>query len=158
MRASCSTRPLRCDLPRELLASLDVLVVNEHEATALAGALGTPSVPGAFATAMQRRYRCATVVTQGSRGAVAAADGNVLSVAAPAVEVVDTTGAGDAFVGALAAALDRGASWPRAVAEGVAAGSLACTSAGAQAALPTAEAIARLAGSVEPRVVPDSIS
>ena len=72
---------------------------------------------------------------------------------APDIEVVDTTGAGDAFVGALAAALDRGALWQRALAEGLAAGSLACTRAGAQAALPHAAEIASAADALEPRVV-----
>jgi len=68
-------------------------------------------------------------------------------------DVVDTTGAGDAFVGALAAALDRGVPWRRAFAEALAAGSLACTRAGAQAALPLAKAIAQLADKVEPTIV-----
>ncbi len=78
-----------------------------------------------------------------------AVDGTLITAPAPAVDVVDTTGAGDAFAGALAAALDRRAEWPRAIAEGVAAGSLACTAAGAQPGLPTAAAIRRLAGIVE---------
>mgnify|MGYP003489871018 CR=1 FL=1 len=55
--------------------------------------------------------------------------------------------------GALAAAIDRGAAWPRALAEGVAAGSLACLRPGAQSALPAAAAISELARSIEPRVV-----
>jgi ribokinase len=70
-------------------------------------------------------------------------------VPAPAVDVVDTTGAGDAFCGALAAALDAGAPWPGALAAGIAAGSLACTGVGAQPALPRAAAIASLAAQVE---------
>ncbi|MEO8305476.1 MAG: ribokinase [Betaproteobacteria bacterium] len=139
-------------LPPVLRDALDVLIVNEHEAAALAMAFGMPASPEAFAVAIHRTHRCATVVTQGSRGAVAVADGNLVSVGAPQVEVVDTTGAGDAFVGALVAALDRGTPWPRALAEGVAAGSLACQRSGAQAALPDASAIAGLASTVEPRV------
>ena len=59
-----------------------------------------------------------------------------MTAAAPAVDIVDTTGAGDAFAGVLAAALDRRADWATAIAEGVAAGSLACTERGAQPALP----------------------
>ena len=69
-------------------------------------------------------------------------------VAGARAEVVDTTGAGDAFAGVLAAALDRGTDWPTALAEGVAAGSLACTTPGAQRALPDAAAIRSLAASV----------
>ena len=136
-------------LPPALCEALDALIVNEPEATALATAFGMPSSPEAFAIAFHRAYRCAAIVTQGSRGAVAVADGELLRIGAPSVEVVDTTGAGDAFVGALAAALDRGAPWSRSLAEGVAAGSLACRHTGAQAALPVAAAIAGLADSVE---------
>jgi len=140
------------ELPTALLSALDVLIVNEHEAEALATACGVPASPEAFATAMHQRYRSATIVTLGSRGAVAAASGRLLRAAAPEVDVVDTTGAGDALVGSLAAALDRGALWPRALAEGVAAGSLACARAGAQAALPHASAITRAADALEPRI------
>lgn len=139
-------------LPLALCEALDALVVNEHEAAALATAFGMPSFPEAFAIAFHRAHRCATIVTQGPRGAVAVAGGKLLRVGAPRVEVVDTTGAGDAFVGALAAALDRGAPWPRSLAEGVAAGSLACLYAGAQAALPIAAAIGGLADAVERNV------
>jgi ribokinase len=91
-------------------------------------------------------------VTLGPEGALAAAEERLLHAAAPTVDAVDTTGAGDAFTGALAAALDRGAAWPRALAEGVAGGSLACLRPGAQSALPAAPAISELARSIEPRV------
>ncbi len=80
-------------------------------------------------------------MTLGARGALAAADKTLFTIAAPAVDVVDTTGAGDAFAGVLAAALDRGASWPGALAQATAAGSLTCTVRGAQTALPESAAI-----------------
>ncbi|HET7032110.1 MAG TPA: ribokinase [Casimicrobiaceae bacterium] len=138
------------ELPATLLSAIDVLIVNEHEAEALAAACSAPSAPESFAAEMHRRFRCAVAVTLGARGALAIVDdGKFLRAAAPPVAVVDTTGAGDALVGALAAALDRGAFWPRALAEGVAAGSLACEVAGAQAALPMAGPIAALAAQVE---------
>jgi ribokinase len=144
-------------LPATLLASVDVLVVNETEAVAVAVTADVPAMPEAFAAAIFRRFGCATVVTLGAQGALAVEGGRLLRVAAPGVRVVDTTGAGDAFTGALAAALDRGAAWPRALAEGVAAGSLACTSAGAQAALPRADAIHRLAATVESSLASQSL-
>ena len=88
------------------------------------------------------------VVSLGSRGAVAARAGDLVRIAAPAMDAVDMTGAGDALVGAYAAALDRGATLRQALADGVAAGSLACTRHGAQAALPTRAEIAALAATL----------
>jgi ribokinase len=139
-------------LPPALLACVDVLIVNAIEAAAVAATLGLPDAPGAFAAALHRAHGCVTIVTLGPRGVIAAADGALFTAPAPAIDVVDTTGAGDAFAGALAAALDRRTDWARALAEGVAAGALACTVAGAQPALPTAEAIRRLAIHVESTV------
>jgi ribokinase len=139
-------------LPPELVAATDVLVVNEHEARTVAAALGLPSAPGDFAATFFRRFGAAAVVTLGARGAVAAVEGMRYTAPAPAVTVVDTTGAGDAFTGALATALDRGATWRRALAEGLAAGSLACAAHGAQAALPDAAAVTALAEAVQPVV------
>jgi ribokinase len=136
-------------LPPALLAAVDVLIVNAVEAAAIAADLDLPRMPEPFAAAMHRRHGCAVVVTLGRRGVAGAVDGTLITAPAPAVDVVDTTGAGDAFAGALVAALDRCAEWPRAIAEGVAAGSLACTVAGAQPGLPTAAAIRGLADSVE---------
>ena len=145
------------ELPATLLSAIDVLIVNEHEAEALAAPCSVSSAPESFAAEMHRRFSCAVVVTLGARGALAVVDGGkFLRAAAPPVGVVDTTGAGDALVGALAAALDRGAFWPRALAEGVAAGSLACEVAGAQAALPMAGPIAVLAAQVEATIADHS--
>ncbi len=140
-------------LPAALLESVDVLVVNELEADTLAVHLGLPSLPEAFAAAVHRRFGLAAIVTVGAQGALAAAEGQRLRVPAPPVHARDTTGAGDAFTGALAAALDRGSGWRQALAEGVAAGSLACTGDGAQPALPTAAAIHRFAARVQSQIV-----
>jgi len=151
-RVVLNAAPARA-LPAALLAGLDVLIVNATEAATLAAALDIPGTPEAFAAAMYRRHACAVIVTLGPRGVLAAVDGTLFTAAAPAVEIVDTTGAGDAFAGVLAAALDRHAGWPRAIAEGVAAGSLACTVAGAQPALPAVMAIRRLATKVESTLI-----
>jgi len=124
-----------------LLAALDVLVVNENEAALLAG-----TGPVDDWCAGRERDGCATFVTLGGRGARTAIDGAMRTLPAPSVDVDDTVGAGDAFTGALAAALDRGAAREVALREALAAGALACTAPGAQPAMPRRAAIAALAG------------
>jgi ribokinase len=134
---------------RDVIGKLDVLVVNELEAVTLATALGWPLEPEPFVRATVGSHAALTVVvTLGAQGAVAAGRGQVLRIGAPAVDVVDTTAAGDAFVGALAAALDRGEGLPAALRYAVTAGSLACTAEGAQNALPLRAAIEALLRSV----------
>lgn len=145
-------------LPGALLDTLDVLIVNEHEAATLSQPLGAPAAPDDFAIGIWRRFACATIVTLGGEGAFAVVDGRLYAAPAPQVQVVDSTGAGDAFCGALAAAQDRGASWPRSLAEGVAAGALACQRSGAQPALPGGDAIAVLATQVEASIVASVIA
>jgi ribokinase len=124
-------------LTRESLRQIDVLIVNENEAAALAGTFDCPTLPEAFASAVTSQIAELTViVTLGAAGALCRVRGESLHIAAPDVNVVDTTGAGDAFVGALAAGLDGGAAIADALRLAVAAGSLACTMQGAQSALP----------------------
>jgi len=134
--------------PADLLQAIDALIVNEHEAAFIAAGHDLPAIPEQFAQAASARGHCTVVVTLGSRGAIAVRGGETFPVAAPATTVVDTTGAGDALLGAFAAALDRGAPLRQALAEGVAAGSLACAVHGAQASLPSRSAIAALAATL----------
>ena len=135
-------------LPEDLLRQVDTLIVNETEAAIVGAEHGLPTAVDQFSKAAAARYNCTVVVTQGPRGAIAVRGDETVAVAAPPTTVVDTTGAGDALVGAFAAALDRGASLRQALTEGVAAGSLACTGRGAQAALPARSAIAELAATL----------
>jgi len=123
-------------LPPALLRSVDVLVVNEHEASSYARALGVPEDPMALVAYAQEQFGIAVVLTLGARGAVTIIDGQQVRLESPKVDVIDTTGAGDALTGALVAALDRGAALPRALGEGVDAGAVACTYNGAQPAVP----------------------
>jgi ribokinase len=133
--------------PAEALAALDVLIVNEVEALALAQGLGVEAAEAPDAgRALARRTGVAVVVTLGDAGAAALARDGGWRIEALAVRPVDTVGAGDAFVGAFVAALDRGLGFEPALRRAGVAGSLACTVAGAQPSLPATEAIeARLA-------------
>ncbi|MEU6248851.1 ribokinase [Glycomyces sp. NPDC047010] len=87
------------DVPLDVLSDVDVLVVNEHEAADLAG----PGDAVGFLTARG----CAVIVTLGAEGALVGVPGeDPVRVPSYKVNAVDTTGAGDTFVGAFAAALD----------------------------------------------------
>jgi ribokinase len=125
-------------VPRDLIECLDLLVANEHEATIVAASLGlAPAGPEDAARLLDAHAGVATVVTLGADGAVAWAGGRRVSAEALRVVPVDTTAAGDAFCGAFAAALDRGADLEAALRQGAAAGSIACTRPGAQPSLPS---------------------
>ena len=143
-------------LSLDLLQQLDVLIVNEDEAAMLAAALGWPAASFAFASAAVAATANAltVIVTLGERGAVAACGTETIQCVPPHVDVVDTTAAGDAFVGALAAALDGGSQLRDALRTATAAGSLACTVSGAQPAMPHHDAIAALLPSVTARTIP----
>lgn len=123
-------------IPAETLASVDVLVVNESECGLVLGAPAPETAEEAVsaATALHERGIPRVLVTLGGNGAVRASDEGAVHV--PAIDlgpVVDTTGAGDAAVGVLAAALAAGHDFPDAVNEGMRAGSTAVLSAGAAA-------------------------
>ena len=119
-------------LPAQTLARADLIVVNETEAAFYGAALH--GLPGLVA------------VTWGARGAGLFQGGRQLAAAAPpAVEAVDATGAGDAFVAALTLALLEGRTHEAALSFACTAGALAATRPGAQPSLPTrAEVEARL--------------
>ena len=94
------------ELDPELPGLIDVLVPNEHEAAVLAGSTAPPQE---LADRLCERNGCAVVVTAGADGCYCATPDELrLHVPAPAVRARDTTGAGDAFVGALAASLREG--------------------------------------------------
>jgi ribokinase len=131
---------------QDLLDCLDVLVMNAHEAEVFAAARDWPERdPGEIARRTDHELGIACIVTLGAEGCVGWRDGVRRTLRPPSVEVVDTVGAGDAFVGALAAALHRGFGFSGALQRAVAAGALACTRPGAQPSLPHFDDIERLA-------------
>jgi ribokinase len=123
-------------VPASLLALCDPLVVNETEAAAIAGTpVGTIVDAMAVAQDLLATSR-SVVITLGGEGVVVATPDGVVHSPAEKVSVVDTTGAGDAFVGALAASLALGADLHAAVARGTEAGALAVQYVGAQPPAP----------------------
>ena len=124
-----------------LLEEIDLVVANEGEVAA------TGSDPELLA----RRLRQGLVVTRGAVGALAILrDGIRIEVPALAIEPVDTTGAGDTFVGVLAAALDLGSTLVTALRRASAAAGLACLARGAQTAMPSGAAIAAAVDQLSP--------
>ena len=119
-------------IDRDLLGNLDLLIANEAEAAVLGDDLA--GIAG--------RLRQAFVVTRGAAGSTAfLRDGGRLDIRALAIAAVDTTGAGDTFVGVLAAGLDQGLALQVALRRASAAAGLACLAPGAQTAMPEAAAI-----------------
>ncbi|HEU4382793.1 MAG TPA: ribokinase [Anaeromyxobacteraceae bacterium] len=124
-------------LPASLLACADFLVPNEVEAAALTGLL-VDSVEGAAAAAERLRAQGAgtVLVTLGERGVVAATPSGTRHFPARAVRAVDTTAAGDTFIGGFCAALVEGRSPPEAVDFAQAAAAISVTRPGAQPSIP----------------------
>ncbi|MDX1449436.1 MAG: ribokinase [Acidimicrobiia bacterium] len=115
------------ELPPQLLSACDVVVVNETEAEFYGERLDDVAL---------------VVTTLGAEGAVATRGGRqVARVPAPQVETVDTVGAGDTFVGALAVELADGADLTDALRLACAAGALATTVSGAQSSIPDRSAV-----------------
>ena len=128
-------------LSAEVLALGPILTPNEHE---LVVAIGNDET-GPALDELAARHSGPIVVTQGPAGALLAdGDRRERFPGYPASEVVDTTGAGDAFCGVLAAWMTGGASLPEAIIAANAAGALSVSAAGARAGLPAREAISAL--------------
>lgn len=122
-------------LPEDVIAQVDVLIANEGE---IAGfGIGDPHD---IARALASRLGITVVATLGHEGAYLVSGNDAWRIGVLPVRVVDTTAAGDAFVGVFAAALGRGATPLAALHRASVAAGLACTRTGAQASLPdTAE-------------------
>jgi len=127
-------------LPPEFLKMVDILTPNEREACMLTGATDPAEAAGLLA----HGGLGTVVLTRGAEGAVVSRGKEATYVPAFSMEAVDSTGAGDAFNGALACALAEGLPIEVSVEMAVAAGALATTGLGAQAAMPTRADIDRL--------------
>ncbi|AHJ65738.1 ribokinase [Granulibacter bethesdensis] len=119
-------------LPVETMRSVDILVVNEDEAAWLARHLQTDD----SAAALHGLLGSTVIKTLGADGVHIAHAEATTSLPAFPISAIDTTGAGDCFVGVLAAALERGASTIEAARRAIVASALCCTRPGAQTASP----------------------
>jgi ribokinase len=130
--------PVNGPLPEHWLAWIDYLVPNETEAQALTG-LPVASVNDAQRAAQHMHQAGAhkVIVTLGERGVLFAQDAQCQHYPGRKVQALDTTAAGDTFVGGFAAALARGLDESQAIAFGQAAAALSVTRAGAQPSIPT---------------------
>lgn len=118
-------------LPPELMALIDVLIVNQGELAIVANCVGS------IAQCLARIDVPNVVVTLGHHGCCTRANNELVCQPAFDVTPIDTTGAGDTFCGVLVAALSQGLDWPQALRQASAAGALACTQVGAQSSIPT---------------------
>ncbi len=125
-------------LPADLLAQLDLLIVNEGELDVVAGN------PPDLASGLARLDVPCVIVTLGARGCLARSEGRTVLQPAFAISPVDTTAAGDTFCGTLVATLARGQTLPHALLAASAASALACTRLGAQSSIPAQAEVAAL--------------
>jgi ribokinase len=129
-------------VPEETLAKLDYLIPNENETALLTGIEVADINSAKKAAERLREQGVGTVIlTLGARGAFLVSAEESVHVPGYKVEVVDTTAAGDAFVGGLAVALAQGQNLAEAVRYANAAGALAVTRLGAQPSLPTRQEV-----------------
>jgi ribokinase len=129
-------------VPTDIVRMLDWLIVNESEAMIVAESLGRHrDSPRGAASAVAEAAQTTVIVTLGGEGASGFAGDKIYDANALLITPIDTVGAGDAFVGAFAAAIDGGGDLTRGLAYGSVAGALACLTPGAQPSLPMKGAI-----------------
>lgn len=132
------------DIPDELVALADFIIPNETELSLLTG-MEVKDLPSAVLAARRLMQRGATtvIVTLGSNGALIISESLVAPIKTYPVQVVDTTAAGDAFIGGFATALLNNRALEESVQYGCVCGALACTKFGAQPSLPTREEVGK---------------
>jgi ribokinase len=143
--------PAIADFPPELYSLIDILTPNEIEATQLVGfPVDSPATAEKAALVLQEKGVPTVIITLGEQGVLCRTGEETILIPAIPAKVVDTVAAGDAFNGALAAALASGKSLQEALHWGTIAGSMSVTKKGAQSSLPTREEFERRLGNINP--------
>jgi ribokinase len=129
-------------LPADLLANVDFLVPNEIETGTLAGmAVDSPARAMEAGRALRAKGARGVLITLGESGVVAVTSDGARHYPARRVKAVDSTAAGDTFIGGLCAALASGRALPDAIDFAQAAAAISVTRAGAQASIPYAREV-----------------
>ena len=136
-------------LARPTIELADIVTPNRGELATLAGGQGKPAklAKGLLGRAAGDR---AVIVSLGAEGVLLVHREGTIAIPAPAVDVVDTVGAGDALNGSLAAGLASGLKLEAALRRAVVAASLAVTKAGAREGMPTTQELKRAVTGVRP--------
>lgn len=133
-----NTAPLTADAAR-LSRLATIVIANETEFELLIGKKGlSSSEREKELTALHEETGQTVIVTLGAEGVIAIRNGKLVKAMGLKIEPVDTVGAGDTFCGYLAASLDAGMDFEKALRRAAVAGSLACTREGAQPSIPVA--------------------
>lgn len=129
------------DVDRDRLLVADPLIANEHEAGLILDQLGVPhpnDAPAVLINQLREAGFSSVVLTLGAAGALVSDSTGLTPIPTPSITPVDTTGAGDAFTGALVARLAAGDSLADAAAFAARVGAFAATGPGAQSSYPHA--------------------
>ena len=139
-------------IPKESLPNIDYLIVNEIEAIHLARSIGISDTdPQKIARQISDAGKHSCIITLAAKGAIAANKNGVFQIGALDVEVVDTTGAGDAFCGIFAASILADHSSLHALHRASVGAGLSCMALGAQESIPAKDDIdARMADLAPP--------
>ncbi len=127
-----------CNIPEDILKNIDILIMNRVEAMVLAKQHNLYDVsPEEIARFVYLKYNISCIVTLGSGGVIGIENGTVFNIKALNVMSIDTTCAGDAFVGVFVSCIDAGKSFEESLMFGNIAGGLATTIQGSQKSLPS---------------------
>jgi len=138
-------------VPEDVMRSLSVLILNEVEASMLALKLNLDIIyPTVAARKIASSFGISCIVTLGSEGAYACTPGQAWKIKGMQIKAVDTTSAGDTFVGYFASFFDRGLAFEEALRKATVASGLTCLTHGSQPSIPSHQEVDKSLSKVSP--------